>query len=427
MTNFDRRTFLKLTGAAAGLASLSACAGTAGSGGGPRVVVVGGGFGGATAAKYLRRLDPSLQVTLVDRNPSHVTCPFSNAVLGGLRDLPSITQGFDGLRAAGVKVVTDEVTALDVAGKAVVLKKGGRLAYDRLVLSPGIDVKWNALAGYDEAAAELAPHAWKAGPQTALLRRQLEALPDGGVVLLSAPGNPYRCPPGPYERASLIAHYLKAHKPRSKLLLLDSKDSFSKQGLFEEAWASQFKGIIEWVPAAKDGKVVRVDAKSLTVETELGTRHKAHVLNIIPPQTAGRIVVDAGLTDASGWVPVVPATFQSTKAPDIYVVGDATVAAPMPKSGFTANAQAKVAAAALVADLRGKPAPEPLWMNTCYSLITPSYGISIAGVYRVIDGKLGEVKGSGGVSPRGASATFRQLEAEYAFAWYDNIVQDTWG
>jgi len=425
MSRFDRRSFLALAGAA-GIASLAGACASGPVGTGPRVVVIGGGFGGATAAKYLRRLDPSLRVTLVERNRTFTTCPFSNAVIGGLRDPARNTFGYDGIESHGIEVIHAEVTAIDVAARLVVLDGGDRLPYDRLVLSPGIDFKWGE-QGYDEASADLAPHAWKAGAQTLLLRRQLEALDDGGLVILSVPGNPYRCPPGPYERASLIAHYLKTHKPRSKLLLLDAKDSFSKQGLFQEGWEALYPGLIEWVPAAKDGKVARVDAKTLTVETEFGTKHKAGVLNFIPRQTAGTIAIKAGLTDASGWVPVVPKTFQSVKAPEIYVIGDATIANPQPKSGFTANSQAKVAVAALIASLRGVEPADPIWMNTCYSLLSPSYGITVAGVYRVIDGKVAEVPGSGGVSPKGASPQFRALESAYAESWYSNITQDIWG
>ncbi|CUW39798.1 putative Sulfide dehydrogenase [flavocytochrome c] flavoprotein chain [Magnetospirillum sp. XM-1] len=426
MTNaFDRRSFLTLAGAA-GLSSLTSACATGPSGTGPRVVVVGGGFGGATAAKYLRRQDPSLRVTLVERSTRFITCPFSNSVIGGFRSLEANTFGYDGLRGHGVEVIHAEVTNIDAAAKLVVLQGGEKLAYDKLVLSPGIDFKWGE-QGYSEADAELAPHAWKAGPQTLLLRRQLEAMEDGGVVVMTIPANPYRCPPGPYERASLIAHYLKTRKPRSKLLLLDAKDSFSKQPLFVEGWDQLYKGLLEWVPLSKDGKVVQVDAKTLTVETEFGTRHKASVLNHIPQQSAGRISIAAGLADSSGWVPVVPQTFQSAKAPDIYVVGDATNAAPQPKSGFSANSQAKVAAAAIVAALRGQPAPDPIWMNTCYSLLSPDYGITVAGVYRVINGKIADVPGSGGISPKGASAMFRGLEASYAESWYANITQDIWG
>jgi len=299
------------------------------------------------------------------------------------------------------------------------------LAYDRLVLSPGIDIRWNALEGYDEAAAEKAPHAWKAGSQTEILRGQLEAMDDGGTFVMVAPANPFRCPPGPYERASLVANYLAQHKPKSKLLILDAKDNFSKQGLFMEGWERLYGDRIEWVGLSNDGRVTRVDADRLEVETEFGTIHKADVLNVIPPQKAGWIAERAGVTDESGWVPVKAETFESQLAQDIYVVGDASVAAPMPKSGFCANAQAKVVAAAIAASLEARPAPEAYWTNTCYSLVGPEYGISVAGVYRVQDGVIAEV--SGGVSPSAAPDTTRALEAEYAVGWYNAICQDTWG
>jgi NADPH-dependent 2,4-dienoyl-CoA reductase/sulfur reductase-like enzyme len=246
------------------------------------------------------------------------------------------------------------------------------------------------------------------------------------LFILVAPDNPFRCPPGPYERASMVAHYIKTRKPKSKLLILDAKDNFSKQGLFQDGWKKFYADIIEWVPVSKDGKVVKVNAKTREVETELGNKHKAAVLNIIPPQKAGVIAERAGVTSPSGWVPVKPQTFESTQVADIYVVGDATIAAPMPKSGFCANSQGKVAAAAIVAALAGREAPRASWTNTCYSLIAPDYGISVAGVYEVADNKIVEVKG-GGVSPRQASDDFRKLEAEYGIGWYNAITQDTWG
>lgn len=428
MSYLNRRDFAKLLGAAATVSALGACAATPSAAAKARVVVIGGGFGGATAAKYIRRADPGIEVTLVERQKTFVTCPFSNAVIGGLRDLPSITFGYDVLASRhGIRVVHDTAVAVDPAARSVRLAGGQSLAYDRLVVAPGIDINWSGIPGYDEAAAELAPHAWKAGAQTTLLRRQLEALPDGGLVVISAPANPFRCPPGPYERASLIAWYLKNNKPKSKLLILDAKETFSKQGLFLDAWAKLYPGLVEWVPLSKDGKVVKVDARALTVETDFGTKHKAGVLNIIPPQKAGQIAHAAGLVDDSGWVPVDPRTFESTKAAGVYVVGDATIASPMPKSGFVANAQAKVVAAAIVAALNGREASEPSWANTCYSLITPTYGISVAGVYVAGEKGLAEVPGSGGVSPKDAPDATRQLEAKYASAWYDAITDDTFG
>jgi sulfide dehydrogenase [flavocytochrome c] flavoprotein subunit len=392
------------------------------------VVVVGGGFGGATAAKYIKRADPAIEVTLIEPAERFYTCPFSNLFLGGLRDFESIGHGYDELKTRyGVKVVHALAEDVDTAGRTVRLSTGDSVRYDKLLLSPGVDIRWGALEGYDEAAAELAPHAWKAGPQTHLLKRQLEARPDGGTVVMVCPGNPFRCPPGPYERASMIAHYLKTTKPRSKLILLDAKDQFSKQGLFQDGWKAVYGDMIEWVGLSQDGKVVRVDAGALEVETEFGRKVRADVLNVIPPQRAGTIAREAGTTDASGWVPVKPRTFESAQVPDVYVVGDATIAAPMPKSGFCANAQGKVAAQAIVASLAGREPPEPTWVNTCYSLIAPDYGISVAGVYRVIDGKLAEVPGAGGVSPREADADFRKKEAAYGRGWYAAIAADTWG
>ena len=392
-----------------------------------RVVVVGGGFGGATAARYLKLYNPALDVTLLEPAARFVTCPFSNLVLGGLLTMDQISHGFDGLRAMGIKVIPEAGTDVDATGKTVTLTGGTRLPWDRLVLSPGIDMRWGAIAGYDEAAAQLVPHAWKAGPQTILLRNQLEAMPDGGLVILSVPANPYRCPPGPYERASMIAHYLKTAKPKSKILILDAKESFSKQSLFMDGWKKFYDGVIEWVPSTKDGTVVRVDPKTLEVETEFGERHKAAVLNVIPPQKAGLIAERAGTVDKSGWVPVNARTFESSLVANIHVVGDASIAAPMPKSGFCANAQAKVVAANIVAALSGREAPQASWANTCYSLIAPDYGISIAGVFDVQDGKIAEVKGSAGISPRDADAAFRKREADYGASWYRAISMDTWG
>lgn len=393
-----------------------------------RVVIVGGGFGGATAAKYIKRRNPDIDVTLIEAQGRFYTCPFSNLYLGGLRDFESIGHGYDELTGEyGVNLVTALAEDVDGTAHTVTLSTGERVEYDKLILSPGIDINWGALEGYDEAAAELAPHAWKAGPQTQLLRSQLEAMQDGGLFVLSAPADPFRCPPGPYERVSMIAHYLKTNKPNSKILILDSKDAFSKQGLFRAGWEALYGDLIEWVGLSDDGKVVRVDAEALEVETEFGTVHKADVLNVVPPQKAGFIAERAGVTNEGGWVPVKPATFESRQVDDIHVVGDASIAAPMPKSGFCANAQAKVAAAAVVAALAGEEPPAPSWSNTCYSLIGPEYGISVVGVYRVEDDQIVAVEGSGGVSPAEADADYRRREAEYAVGWYDAIANDTWG
>lgn len=393
-----------------------------------QVVVVGGGFGGATAAKYLKRANPAIEVILVEPAETFYTCPFSNLHLGGLRSMDSLAHGYDELRDRyGVRLIYAKAEDVDASAHTVRLSTGRDLEYDRLILSPGIDLRWNALEGYDEAAAEKVPHAWKAGPQTELLRSQLEAMDDGGTFILAAPANPFRGPSAPYERASLIANYLEQFKPKSKVLILDAKDEFSKQDLFMEGWERLYRDRIEWVGRADGGRVIRVDADRLEVETEQGTVHKADVLNVIPPQQAGWIAERAGVTDASGWVRVKPETFESQQAGDIYVIGDASVAAPMPKTGFCANAQAKVVAAAIVASLESRPAPEAYWADTSYSLVGPEYGISMAGVYRVRNGVIAEVEGAGGLSPQGAPDVTRALEAEYAMGWYDAICQDTWG
>lgn len=418
-----RRDLLK-SAAAAASASLLPLPALA-QGAAARVVVVGGGFAGATAARALKREDPRIQVTLVEANRTFTACPFSNGVIGGLRELKSQQYGYDKIAAAGIDVVFETASAVDPQARTV--RAGERtLPYDRLVLAPGIDINFNALPGYSEAAAERMPHAWKAGEQTLLLRRQLEAMDDGGLVVIVAPANPFRCPPGPYERASLIAHYLKTRKPRSKLLILDAKDSFSKQRLFENAWKELYPGLIEWISLSSGGKVTAVEPATNTLVTEFG-RHRAAVANVIPPQTAGRIAVTAGVADQTGWCPIDPVTFESRRQPNVHVIGDATIAGAMPKSAFSANAQAKACAAAVAALLAGRQPVEPKLINTCYSLVAPDYGISIAGVYRPVNGVLAEVPGSGGVSPLNAPRSTRALEAAFADGWFNTITHEVFG
>ncbi len=390
-----------------------------------RVVVVGGGFGGATCAKYLRRADAGLDVTLIEKKTAFVTCPLSNAVLGGFRSLDSITHGYTALkRNHGVNVVHDEVIAIDPEAHKIRLKSSRTLDYDRLVLSPGIDFKWDAVEGYDEAASQTMPHAWKAGAQTRRLRQQLEAMRDGGVVLIAPPANPFRCPPGPYERASLIAHYLKPYKPKSKIIILDAKENFSKQTLFINAWRERYGQMIEWRAASAGGQVLRAKPQTMALETEFGDE-KGDVINLIPPQTAGRVALEAGLANASGWCPINPQTFESTLHPSIHVIGDACIAGKMPKSGHAANSQAKVCATAVATMLRGDQPGGVSFINTCYSLIAADYGISVAAVYRLTDQGIVSVEGAGGVSPVEAPDSVRQLEAKYAVGWYDSIIADT--
>lgn len=425
MSGVSRRRVL--AGLAAGGAGLAFSGIVRAGAGAARIVVIGGGFGGATAARWLKRWAPSLQVTLVEPARRFYTCPFSNLYLAGLREWESLGHGYDGLRAAGVEVIHAHAEDVDAAGRRVKLSTGQTLAWDRLVLSPGVDMRWGALTGYDEAASLLAPHAWKAGPQTLLLRRQMEAMEEGGTFVMVIPDNPFRCPPGPYERAAMVAHYFSRHKPRAKILLLDAKDNFSKKALFQQGWKALYGDMIEWVGLADDGQVMRVDARALQVETTFGQVHKASVLNVIPPQKAGFIAERAGVVDASGWVPVKAESFETRQVAGIYALGDATIAAPMPKSAFVANTQARVAAAAIVAELAGGALPAALYTNTCYSLIGPGYGISVAGVYHAERGQIVEIPGSGGVSPIDAGAAFRTAEARYGESWYEAICADVWG
>ena len=419
-----RREFLKTaaSGASAAVLPLSAL----GQATGGRVVVIGGGFAGATCARELKRRDSRLAVTLVEANANFIACPFSNGVIAGLREMQDQQFGYDRLAQDGVTLLLVAATAVDPPSHTVTLANGATLQYDRLVLAPGIDVNWDALPGYGEAAAERMPHAWRAGAQTVLLRRQLEAMADGGLVVISAPANPFRCPPGPYERASLIAYYLKTKKPKSKLIILDSKDAFSKQRLFQNAWAALYPELIEWVPLSSGGKVTSVDPAAMTLTTDFAT-HKADVATIVPPQKAARIAGLAGVADRSGWCPIDPVSFASTLQPDIHVIGDAAIAGAMPKSAFAANAQAKACAAAVATVLAGGTPVAPKLINTCYSLVAPDYGISIAGVYHPVNGQLVDVEGAGGISPLDAPASMRAEEANIANGWFRTITAEVFG
>jgi sulfide dehydrogenase [flavocytochrome c] flavoprotein subunit len=421
-----RRGFVQAAGAATAL-------GAAGIphlalGASKKVVVVGGGTGGATAAKYLKRADPSIDVTLIEADKHYYTCYMSNEVLSGDRTLDSIKFGYDGLAGHGVKVVNDMVTGIDAGKKTVTTKGGQSFAYDRCIVAPGVDFKWEAIEGYDEAASEAIPHAWKAGPQTATLRQQLVDMQDGGKVVIVAPPNPFRCPPGPYERASQIAMYLKHHKPKSKVIILDPKDKFSKQGLFTKAWTAMYgfgtdNSMIDWVSGAAGGKVESVDAGSKTV-TAAVEDYKADVLNIIPPQKAGKIAFAAGLADDSGWCPVNKLTFESTIHAGIHVIGDAAIATKMPKSGYAANSQAKVCAAAIAAMMNGKEPGTPSYVNTCYSIAGEDFGFSVAAVYRLEGDTIAGVKDSGGLTPADATPEQHKREVLYAHSWFTNITND---
>jgi sulfite dehydrogenase len=409
-----RRDFLKLAGAV----SVAGCASTAPSK--ARVVVLGGGFGGATAAKYIRMWDPSVDVVLVERDAGFVSCPISNLVLGGFTDMPTISRGYDGLRRMGVQVVQDEATAIDAGRKAVRLARGGEIAYERLIVSPGVDFLFDEIQGYEAAMrAGGVLHAWKAGAQTVMLRQKLEQMRDGGVYLLSIPLAPYRCPPGPYERMSMVAAYFKQAKPRSKVLVLDANpDVTSKGGLFKRAWSDLYPGIIEY---RGNAKVVAVEAGA--VRTDFDTV-RADVLNVVPPHRAGDIAAKSGLiTTNNRWCDVDWRTMESKAVKGVHVLGDATLSAPgMPKSGSMANNHAKIAAAAVVALLSGRSVAPAKIINTCYSFVSEKEAIRVSSVHEWQDaqGTLVPVKGSGGVS-----AARSEDEAKFAWNWARTIWADS--
>jgi len=441
MSKFTRRNFLKATGGAAVAATALTASPFAIGGASKKVVVVGGGMGGATCAKYIRMMDPSVEVTLVEANKDYYTCFMSNEVLSGYRSIDSIKFGYTGLGKHGVKVMHDMVTGIDADKKMVTTAGGQKLSYDRCVVAPGVDFKYDMIEGYDAKVAESIPHAWKAGAQTVTLRKQLEAMKDGGTVVICPPVNPFRCPPGPYERASQIAMYLKKEKPKSKIIIADPKPKFSKMGLFTEGWTKHYGykgngqagGMIEWygTPEGADDNVIQeIDASTKTVTTGFA-EYKADVLNVIPPQKAGKIAFAAGLTNDKGWCPVNGKTFESTIHKNIHVIGDSSIASPLPKSGYAASSEAKVAAAAIVAMLSGGDAPHPTFVNTCYSVIAGGDGISVAMVYGYDEkaGKITKIKGSGGLTPGRdkQDEAMRAREVEYAHSWFENITADTFG
>lgn len=391
-----------------------------------RVVVIGGGFAGATAARTVKAQSPQTEVVLIERKSRYTACPFSNLVIAGERKIADQQFGWQGFAKAGVKVVTANVTGVDNERREVTLQDSSRISYNRLVLAPGIALRFDAIEGYSEQAATALPHAWQAGSQTTLLREQLQNMPDNGLVVIAVPQNPYRCPPGPYERASLIAHYLQANKPRSKLLILDAKDRFSKMALFRKAWQELYGDRIEWRGLSDSGALRRIEVKSKTLHTDFDEVN-ADVANVIPPQRAGAIAGIAGVTDASGWCPINARTFESTLASDIHVIGDAAIANAMPKSAFAANAQAKVCATQIARSLHGLPPIDTTLINTCYSLVTPKDGISVAGVYKPNKDRLEEVAGAGGTSPLDATRSTLRLEANYAHSWFNTITRETFG
>jgi sulfite dehydrogenase len=422
-----RRNFLKLAGSAGALA-LAGCASTSTP---PqkigRVIVIGGGYGGATAAKYLRMWsEGAIEVFLVEMNRDFVSCPLSNLVLGGSRKIEEITVGYGSLREHGVQVINDEVTKVNVDKKTIELKKIQDLSYDRLIVSPGVDFMFDQVAAMkDPKVRERVLHAWKAGPDTVALRKQLEGMRDGGVYVLSIPRAPYRCPPGPYERACQVAHYFKSAKPKSKVIILDAnEDVVSKAGLFKAQWNGQYKGLIEY---RNNSEVKDVNLSTMSAVLDIGADVKADVLNVLPPMRAGTIAQQAGLVTANNrWCGVDWTTMESVARPGIHVLGDSTLSAPvMPKSGHMANQHAKVAAAAIIELMNGRtPSATPMMANTCYSYVDDKNVVHVSSVhaYDPKDKTMKVVPGSGGLSPAPT-----ELEGSYANAWAKNIWNDMLG
>ncbi|MCK5726448.1 MAG: FAD-dependent oxidoreductase [Thiotrichaceae bacterium] len=426
-TKISRRTFVQGIGAAAAVGAIGAP--SLAFGAGKKVVVVGGGTAGATAARYVKMADSSIDVTIVEQNKDYFTCYLSNEVLGGDRDIDSIKFGYDGLKAIGINIVIDEVTGIDADKNTVSTKGGEKIEYDRCIVAPGVSFDYDKIEGYDEEVAEKIPHAWKAGPQTVTLRKQLEAMKDGGVVVIAPPNNPFRCPPGPYERAAQIAYYLKNHKPKSKIIIMDPKEKFSKMGLFTQGWEKFYgygtdNSMISWHGAAEESGIESVDPKTGQMTNMFGDEIKSDVLNIIPDQKAGKIAIIAGLTNDKGWCPIDLKTFESTIHKNIHVIGDAAIAKGLPKSGYAANSEAKVCAAAVAALLAGKEVGVPSYVNTCYSVISKDYGISVASVHRLAKDGSKIIKVSGGLTPKDASDEMHKREVGYAYSWLKNITTD---
>ena len=413
-----------LIGTAAAVASLASPAISQNVG--QRVIVIGGGFAGANCARTVKKADANARVTLIEANSAFTACPLANAVLADLR--PISAQQFDYGRVSGdgVTLISQLATAVDPVTRTVTVRDGTKLTYDRLVIAPGIDLRFEAVPGYTAADGEVMPHFWTDGAQALTLRRQIAAMEDGGVVVISAPVNPARCPPGPYERAAMIAYYLKARKPRSKVIILDSKDSFTMQRQFQSAWNELYPNLIEWVGLSQGGNVTSVEVASKTFVTDFD-KVKADVGNVIPPQKAGAIAHAAGVADRTGWCPVDPVTFESTLQRNIHVIGDAAIAGAMPKSAFAANEEGKICAHAIVALLKGVTPADPKLTSVCYSLLAPDYAISISGVYRPVNGQYMEVEGTGVTSPVEAPRSLRVQEANFADVWFKTITREIFG
>ncbi len=447
MSSITRRSFIKIAAAAPVALTLPNVAYAAR--GQAKVVVIGGGFGGATAAKYIKIIDPGIEVTLIEPNKIYTSCPLSNKVITGFRDIKTIQIGYDGLKKRGVKVVHDWVTEVDRNKKVVITKGGNKFSYDSVVMSPGVEFHYDNIDGYSESLIKQIPHAWKAGEQTLLLNKQLMAIPDGGTFVIVVPKGPFRCPPGPYERASLAASYfMRNGKKKSKVIILDANERMSKKRLFNKAWGELYgwekdglgsPGMIEWVKASEGGAVNKLDAKTKTVSSDI-VKVKADVLNIIPAHKAGKIAVDSGLALEDGWCKVVPMTMASAEDANIYTIGDSCVAGElpmygspdsrsrMPKSAHIAMTQAKVVAAAIVAKFNDLPVPNPYYINTCYSYVDVGYSFSVVQMFRVEDGTFKFIRAGSGLSKSKmadgspVATIYRELEAEYGDGWIRNVL-----
>lgn len=421
--SINRRTFLGASAAASAVVLASPYVKAAGHGK-PNVVVVGGGAGGATAARYIAKDSKGeINVTLIEPTRTYYTCFFSNLYLGGFKEMDDLGHSYGGLASAGINVVHDWATGVDRAAKTVTLAGGGTVPYDKLILSPGIDFVDGAVEGWDLSAQNAMPHAYKGGSQTELLKAQLASMPAGGVFAMVAPPNPYRCPPGPYERVSMVAHYLKNNNPTAKILIADPKPKFSKMGLFQEGWANHYEGMIDWVGEEFGGGNVSVDPNAMTVSID-GEVNKVDVCNVIPAMKAGRIAELAGVTDGN-WAPVNAADMSTKADPDVYVLGDASQQGDMPKSGFSANSQAKVCANAVRGALTGSKVFPAKFSNTCWSLINTNDGVKVGATYEATDEKIAKVDGF--ISQTGEAADVRKTTYEESEGWYSGITQDMFG
>ena len=419
----NRRAFIG-TGAAAA-AALSAPHVRAASHGKPKVVVIGGGAGGATAARYLAKDSKGeIDVTLVEPTRTYYTCFFSNLYIGGYREFSSLGHSYGGLAASGVNVIHDWATGVDRGAKTVTLAGGAVLPYDRLILSPGIDFVDGAVPGWDVTKQNKMPHAYKAGSQTELLKAQLEAMPQGGVFAMIAPPNPYRCPPAPYERVCMVAHVLSQVNPTAKIMILDPKDSYSKQTLFENGWLKYYDGMVEWVNPEFGGADVAVRPETMEVLIE-GEAEAVDVCNVIPAQKAGRIVELAGLSDESGWAPIDPANMRSRLDTNAWVLGDSANASEMPKSAVAANSQAAVVVQSLLGDLAGRPVPSAVYVNTCWSVIAPEDSVKVGGAYEPAGDHIASTGGF--ISQPHEDAETRRLTYEESFDWYEALTTDIFG